>query len=127
MAGLALAAVQIIPTLELLRFSLRSAASYDFFTSFSLPRQFITTFFAPYVVGGGDGNLFRAPYVGPSFYAEYVGYVGLATLVLALLALILKRDARTIFWTIAALAGLILALGRYAPLEFNRVIYALPI
>jgi hypothetical protein len=126
-AGLAFAAVQVIPTLELLRFSLRSAASYDFFTSFSMPRRFLTTFFAPYVVGGGDGNVFRAPYVGPSFYAEYVGYVGLATLVLALVALFLKRDGRTIFWTIVAALGVILALGRYAPFDFNRLIYAVPV
>jgi hypothetical protein len=126
-AGLALAAVQILPTVELLRYSLRSAASYDFFTSFSMPRRFVTTFFAPYVVGGGDGNLFRAPYIGPSFYAEYVGYVGLATLALALLALIFKHDARTIFWMGIAVVGLILALGRYAPFEFNRLIYAVPV
>src|SRR3954471_21113717 len=78
--GLALAAVQILPTLELLQRSLRSAASYDFFSSFSMPRRFIGTFFAPYLMGGGDGTLFRAPYVGLPFYAEYVGYVGLATL-----------------------------------------------
>jgi Bacterial membrane protein YfhO len=127
LAGLALAAVQIIPTLELLRFSLRSAASYDFFTSFSMPRRFVMTLFAPYVIGGGDGNLFRAPYVGPPFYAEYVAYVGLATLALALLALILKRDGRTIFWTIVTVVGIILALGRYAPLDFNRLIYAVPV
>jgi hypothetical protein len=126
-AGLTLAAVQIIPIFELLRFSLRSAASYDFFTSFSMPRRFLMTFFAPYVVGGGDGNLFRAPYVGPSFYAEYVCYVGLATLALALLTLFFQRDARTIFWALVAVIGLVLALGRYAPLDFNRVVYALPI
>jgi Bacterial membrane protein YfhO len=124
--GLALAAVQVIPTLELLRFSLRSAASYDFFTSFSMPRRFLTTFFAPYVVGGGDGTLFRAPYIGPSFYAEYVCYVGLAAVALSLLALVLKRDGRTIFWTIVAVVGVVLALGRYAPFDFNRLIYAVP-
>jgi hypothetical protein len=126
-AGLALAAVQIIPTLELLRFSLRSAASYDFFTSFSMPRRFIATFFAPYLMGGGDGNLFRAPYLGPSFYAEYVAYVGLVTLALAFLALVLNRDARTVFWTIIILVGLALGLGRYAPLDFNRLTYGLPV
>src|SRR5688572_25905995 len=70
-AGLALAAVQILPTLELLRHSLRADASYDFFSSFSMPRRFLWTFFAPYVMGGGDGQFFRAPYVGPAFYAEY--------------------------------------------------------
>ena len=44
------------------------------------------------VVGGGDGQLFRAPYVGPAFYAEYVGYVGLGTIALASLALVLRAS-----------------------------------
>ena len=123
-AGLVLAAVQILPTLELLRNSMRSDASYDFFTSFSLPPHFLWTFFAPYVVGGGDGQLFRAPYVGPAFYAEYVGYVGLATIALAVVAVVLKRDARTKFYGVVVLVGITLALGRYAPFGFYKLIYA---
>lgn len=126
-AGLLLAAVQIVPTLELLRFSLRSDASYDFFSSFSMPRRFLGTFFAPYLLGGGDGNLFRAPYVGASFYAEYVGYVGLATLALAGVALVFKRDARTVFWAVVVPVGVLLALGRYAPFEFTRLTYHVPV
>jgi hypothetical protein len=126
-SGLALAAVQILPTLELLRYSLRSNATYDFFSSFSIPRRFVLTFVAPYLMGGGDGNLFRAPYVGPSFYAEYVGYVGLATLALGLIALLFKRDARTIFWAAIVPIGIVLALGRYAPFNFYKLIYAVPV
>src|SRR5947207_1772094 len=126
-SGLALAAVQILPTLELLRHSLRSEASYDFFSSFSMPRRFVLTFVAPYLMGGGDGYLFRALYVGPSFYAEYVGYVGLATLALGLIALVFKRDARTIFWVAIVPIGVVLALGRYAPFHFYKIIYAVPV
>jgi hypothetical protein len=126
-AGVGLAALQILPTLELLRESLRAEASYDFFSSFSMPPGFLWTFFAPYVMGGGDGYLFRAPYVGPSYYAEYVGYVGLATLVLGWLALRFKPDARTIFWAAIAPLGVLLALGRYGPFEFYKLIYSIPI
>ena len=126
-AGLALAAVQILPTLELLHNSLRANASYDFFTSFSLPPRFLWTFLAPYVVGGGDGQLFRAPYVGPAFYAEYVGYVGLGTIALAAVCLVLKRDLRTKFWAVVVFAGLALALGRFAPFGFYKLIYAVPV
>lgn len=126
-SGLLLAAVQILPTVELLHNSMRAEASYDFFTSFSLPRRFLWTFFAPYVMGGGDGQLFRAPYVGPAFYAEYVGYVGLATIALAGLAFVFKRDARTKFWGAIVLVGLALALGRYAPFGFYRTVYAVPL
>ena len=126
-AGLVIAAVQILPTLELLRRSLRSEASYDFFSSFSMPRRFVGTFVAPYLMGGGDGSLFRAPYVGPSFYAEYVCYVGLATLALSLIALVFKRDTRTIFWAAIVPIGIVLALGRYAPLHFYKLVYAVPV
>jgi hypothetical protein len=125
--GLVLAAVQLVPAIELLRHSMRSDASYDFFTSFSMPPHFLWTLFAPYVVGGGDGRLFRAPYVGPAFYGEYVGYVGLATIALALIALILRRDGQTVFWCVVVLAGITLALGRYAPFGLYKLIYAVPV
>lgn len=126
-AGLGLAAVQILPTLELLRNSMRADASYDFFTSFSMPPRFLLTFVAPYLMGGGDGQFFRAPYVGPDFYAEYNGYVGIVTLVLGALAFILKRDARTKFWTVMVFAGILLALGRYAPFGFYKLICHVPV
>ncbi|MGB8507377.1 MAG: hypothetical protein WCD76_03150, partial [Pyrinomonadaceae bacterium] len=126
-AGLGLAAVQILPTVELLRNSLRAAASYDFFTSFSLPPQFLWTFFAPYVVGGGDGGLFRVPYTGPAFYGEYIAYAGTGTLALASLAAVLRRDARTKFWAVVALVGVALALGRFWPFDLYALIYHIPV
>jgi hypothetical protein len=126
-AGLALAAVQILPTAEMLRNSVRATASYSFFTSFSLPPNFLWTFFAPYVFGGGDGQLFRAPYVGPAFYGEYVGYVGVGTIALASLAVVLRREARTKFWAVVAVAGLLLAFGRFWPFHLYALIYYTPI
>lgn len=126
-AGVLLAAVQILPTFELLRNSLRADSSYDFFTSFSLTPGMLRTFLAPYVAGGGDGRLFRAPYVGPPYYGEMAGYVGALGLMLAVCAVAFKRDAQTKFWTAVALACLLLALGRYAPLKFYRLIYYVPV
>ncbi len=125
--GLLLAAVQILPTLELMRHSLRASASYDFFTSFSLPPRFLLTFVAPYVGGGGDVQLFRAPYTGAAFYGEYIGYVGIATLMLAALAVVLQRDATTKFWSVVAVVCFVLALGRFAPLNFYKLIYYIPV
>jgi hypothetical protein len=126
-AGVLLAAIQILPTFELLRNSLRADSSYDFFTSFSLPPRMLATFLAPYVAGGGDGRLFRAPYVGPPYYGEMAAYVGALGLMLAACAVVFKRDARTKFWTAAALVCLTLALGRYAPLKFYKLIYYVPV
>jgi hypothetical protein len=126
-AGVLLAAVQILPTFELLRNSLRAESSYDFFTSFSLPPRMLETFLAPYVAGGGDGRLFRAPYVGPPYYGEMAGYVGALGLMLAGCAVVFRRDARTKFWTAVALVCLLLALGRYAPFGFYKLIYYVPV
>jgi hypothetical protein len=126
-AGVLLAAVQIVPTFELLRNSPRTTATYDFFSSFSMPRSFVTTFVAPYVMGGGDGRLFRAPYLGQAYYTEYVAYAGVLAVMLALMALLLKPDTRTKFWAIAAPCFLVLAFGRGAPLYVYRVIYYVPV
>jgi hypothetical protein len=126
-AGVLLSAVQIVPTFELLRNSPRVAASYSFFTSFSMPRRFLLTVFAPFLSGGGDGRLFRAPYVGPAFFGEYVAYVGVAALMLAALAFVIKPDVRTRFWVFAAVVALALALGGNAPLGLNHLIYYVPV
>lgn len=126
-AGVLLAAVQIVPTFELMRNSPRSTAAYDFFTSFSMPPRFVMTLLAPFLLGGGDGQLFRAPYVGPAFYAEYAAYVGIVGLMLAVLAIVLRRDARNWFWAGLVLLGLLLALGSYAPFGLYRLVYYVPL
>jgi Bacterial membrane protein YfhO len=126
-AGVAVAAVQILPTIELLRNSIRAAASYDFFSSFSMPPRFVLTFFAPFIMGGGDGRLFRAPYIGPAFAGEYIAYVGAATLMLALVSLLLKPDGRTKFWALVAGVCLALAFGRFLPLGLYKLVYYVPV
>ncbi|MEP6818967.1 MAG: YfhO family protein [bacterium] len=126
-AGVVLAAVQILPTIELLRNSLRATASYDFFSSFSMPPRFVLTFFAPFIMGGGDGQLFRAPYVGPAFVGEYIAYVGAATIMMALVALLLKPDTRTKFWALVVVVCLALAVGRFLPLNLYKLVYYIPV
>ncbi|MEP6568947.1 MAG: YfhO family protein [Acidobacteriota bacterium] len=126
-AGVVLAAVQILPTIELLRNSLRATASYDFFSSFSMPPRFVLTLFAPYIMGGGTGQLFRAPYIGPAFVGEYIVYVGAATIMLALAGLLLKPDTRTRFWTAVVIVCLALAVGRFLPLQAYKLVYYIPV
>lgn len=125
--GLSLAAVQILPTIELLRNSMRATASYDFFSSFSMPPRFALTLFAPYLFGGGNGRLFRAPYVGPTFFGEYVAYVGLLTIMLAVVAVVLKQDVRTRFWAVVFVVCFVLAFGRFLPFHLYAVVYYIPV
>ena len=126
-AGLALAAVQILPTFELLRNSVRSTTTYDFFAAFSMPPRFLRTFFAPYVLGGGNGLLFRAPYIERPFFGEYAAYAGLLTLMLAAMALVLKRDRRTIFWGAVFVVALFMASGRFMPFRIYQLLYYVPV
>jgi len=126
-AGLMLAALQILPTFELLRNSLRSTATYEFFGSFSLPPRFFLTFLAPYILGGGNGLLYHAPYIDRPFFGEYAAYAGLITIILAVTALVFRRDLRTKFWAIVFLVALFLAIGRFMPFGLYEVFYQVPL
>jgi len=105
-AGAALASVQWAPTFELTRLSQRGQGlDSDFFTSFSLhPLQWITMLW-PFV----RGNPF------PSISLETIGYMGALPLVFALLAPWRCQDRVVLFWSLAGVAGLILALGHWNP------------
>ncbi len=124
--GLLLGAIQILPSFELLRNSLHDKGTYRYFASYSLPPVFLLSWFAPYIVGGGDGTLFRALYTGEPFYSEYAGYVAIAPLILAVIAPFFGRDRRTRFWMWTALICLPLALGRFLPFEIYRLAYHVP-
>jgi hypothetical protein len=78
-------------------------------------------------MGGGDGRLFRAPYIGPAFVGEYIAYVGAATIMLAIVSLLLKRDTRTKFWALVVVVCLALAFGRFLPLDLYKLVYYVPV
>jgi membrane protein YfhO len=125
--GLLLGAIQIVPILELLQHSMRDNVTYEYFSSYSLPPVFLLSWFAPYIVGGGDGTLFRAPYTGEPLLPEYTCYVAIAPLILAAMAPLISRDTRTRFWMWTVLICLPLALGRFLPFEMYRLAYHVPV
>ena len=113
--GVGLAAIQILPTAELVGYSVRGgASSLGFVTSYSLPPEMLGQFVAPFIQG--------EPSEGAN--NEYWAYLGLAPFLLAVLAVFRRRDARTIFFALGALGALSLALGEINPLY--RVLYQLP-
>lgn len=103
--ALALALPQLLPSLELLRLSNRSGG-FDLgnATAFSLPPNML-------------GRSLLPSYDGQPF-GEYVGYIGLIALGLALWAALSRplADHRRWIWLLLAVVGLGLALGRYNPL-----------
>ncbi len=103
-----LAAPALLPVLEMTPHTTRVAFTYEQAARFSLPPAELIGLFAPGFFGRGPQNAW-----GPWDRVE-VGYIGILPLLLAFLALILRRDARAKFFGALALAGLALALGGYA-------------
>jgi len=104
--GIALAGVQLVPTYELSRLSVRSAGlPYRQAVSFSLH----------------PATLHRSllPSLADRPFSEYVAYVGLLPLLLAMLAVWRRRHRQqaTFFLALSGL-GLFLALGVYNPLYY---------
>ena len=118
--GVLLSAVQLLPTLELSRLSLRSSG-LDYFdaTSFSLkPLQLGWTLLPGY----GLVDL-EAIFATPAF-TEFVAYVGLAGLMLAIVGAWKGRGTGRVFGMLFICLGLFLALGRWNPfylLLYNSV------
>jgi hypothetical protein len=122
--GVGLCGMQLVPTLELARETIRSAAGFDYFSSHSLPARHLLAFVFPFLFGGA-GGLYGGSYE-PSPFIELACYLGLLPLGLAAIALTRgRRDKQVRFWSAAAAASLALALGPVLP--FLRLVYLVPL
>ncbi|MFN3428419.1 MAG: hypothetical protein ACK46X_00545, partial [Candidatus Sericytochromatia bacterium] len=116
--GVGLCAVQLLPSLALIAESQRQAFPYDMLVAESVaPRQLIGLWM-PFLYGAPPSGPFPTPpWGGGPWFNETVGYVGLATLVLAAVGLSRWRaEPQVRFWAIVALMALMLALGGSTPL-----------
>src|SRR5262245_57772805 len=126
--GALLSAIQLLPERELLGMGERAAIDYGYFSAYSFPSLNVLTFVFPFFFGGATLPQTKVPYWGKWTINEMCGYFGLLTLLLALVALFgARRRSLASFWGVAALVSLALSLGYYLPLDFNRVLYGLPI
>ncbi len=110
--GVALAAVQLLPTLELSRLSVRGGGlSYREAASFSLKPRLLLLSLLP-------------TFGGEEVFSEYIAYLGIVALALALVGALFQRrhPARPFLIFLTAL-GLFLGLGGYNPFYF--VLYKL--
>jgi hypothetical protein len=108
-AGLALSLLQVLPTIELVLNSTREAApSYGFASKHSWPPGYLVTLVAPGFFGGPGGTA----YWGEGYFHEFVYYIGVLPLMLALLALRV-RHRLVPFLGVLGLAGLLVAFGGY--------------
>lgn len=123
--GIGLAAIQILPAMELARFSTRSNFTFSDFASYSLPYKHLLLLLFPASFGGLP-RYGTSPYFGDWNLTEVSSYVGVLTLMLVAFGIIAGRGRRLIiFWLCAGAAVLLLALGDGTPLA--RLIYQLPV
>ena len=120
-AGLALAAVYLLPLSKLSALSVRPGGrmSYADVTSLSLPLRGLLTAILPFFYGG------PASFWGLGDFTEMALYAGLPALALGVTALVKSGQRRlTLLFTAAAGFALLLAFGAHTPLY--RWLYALP-
>ena len=107
LVGVALCAVQALPTLTLIQNSARVAGrSPDLSDRFSLPPGQLLSMLVP----DAFGEPASTGYWGAPVFEEYVYYVGVPTLILAALS-IFSRDTRARFLVAFGCFGLLAALG----------------
>jgi hypothetical protein len=120
--GVGLAAVQLLPLYQLGERSMRAGGvSYEFSTSYSIPPIQLLQLVLPY--------LFRpdnASYWGLWPADETTIYVGVAPLLLALVALAHLRTRPTAFFGTLLGLSLLLALGDYLPVKLYSLVWSLP-
>jgi len=120
--GLGLAAVQLVPTAELMLHSQRSTGvGYRFAVTYSMWPWRLLTLFAPDLFGNpGHGD-----YWGYATYWEDAAYIGVLPLLLALNAVFTRQRgsgqdhhvgrSTPTFWAVVCVAALVLALGNNTP------------
>ncbi|MBI3972428.1 MAG: YfhO family protein [Chloroflexi bacterium] len=119
--GGALAAVQLLPLVELGTFSFRGGGvDYSFATQYSLPPlQLISLIFPSFFVVEGD-------YWGVWSKWEVFAYAGIAPPVLAIAGTVLARHRQAPFFFVLGAGSLLLALGEHSPFGLHRALTDLP-
>jgi hypothetical protein len=119
--ALGLAAIFVVPFVELLHFTTRGdRITYEYATSFSLEPVRLVEFVYPYFFGGNPGTVER----GAGSLIEMTAYLGIAPLALAVAAW-RRREWRVYFFIALAVLALVLALGKYTPLY--ALVYHIPL
>ncbi len=124
--GLLLGALQMLPSMELMRQGFRAEISYDYFKDSSFPYRHLLTFIYPYFFGGMYLPNHEVKYWSESWLSELGGYAGVLSLLLALVALVARRNRMAAFWASVIIVALFLAFGHFLPFKINSLLFLLP-
>jgi len=109
--AMTVAAIQLVPTWELVRNSARGDVSYEWISIFSLPPENLLTLLAPNFFG----DIVNVPYWGKNNLWEMSLYLGIVPLAMIILAAVLSRSRQVIVFAAIACVFLLLALGKHTP------------
>jgi hypothetical protein len=107
LVALCFAALTLLPSYEMASYTVRAEMSYQEASQYSLPPVGLVGLLIPGFFGRGPGGFW-----GPWDRVE-VGYIGVLPLILAALAVVLRRDRLTRFFLGLAIISLLLALGGF--------------
>ncbi len=122
--GAAMSAWLYLPVQEYSHYSIRGGGTgldYGYATNWSFSPLEVITFFVPSFVGFGGET-----YWGTMPFTDFPFYMGIVTLLLAGLALVIKRDRYVIFFSILAGLSLLVSFGKNFPLLYDPLFKLLP-
>jgi len=123
LAGGVLAAVQLLPTAELLQVSVRGGGlSWEQFAGMSLPPERLITLLLPDFFGNSGTGSYWGREAG--FFIQLCAYTGVLPLLFGLAALRERRDGLTGFFGALCGLALVLSLGRFT--RVYAVLYGIP-
>jgi hypothetical protein len=117
---LVLAAVQWIPTLQLINLSARDVDQFWRKDGWFIPFGHIAQFIAPDYFG----NPTTLNYWGTWNYGEMVGYIGILQLIFSINSIFFRHDKKTLFFSVVLLLSLIFAYS--TPVAMIPFIFKLP-
>ncbi len=110
--GVAISAVQILPTLEMTRFSTRENLTFEWVSQFSFPPGNLIT----YLIPDFYGDMVNFPYWGKNYLWEMSAYVGIIPLFLVVISVLRAERPLVWFFFWLSMVALLSAFGKFTPL-----------
>ena len=118
--GIALSAIQFLPSLDYVKYSPRLSRGYEFATQFSMPPFELLDQITPHLSG------LKENYWGWYVFKQHTEYTGIIVFLLAIFGMFkfIKKKKVIIFTTIFGF-GTLLAWGKYLPFSLYRIPYTI--